>query len=65
MSTRRTSPRPVAVHASPLRLRDCLTARQTDGTVNTYQTDGTVNTYQGTYTVHLGVITGFDVVQLS
>jgi len=29
------------------------------------QTDGTVNTYQGTYTVHHGVITGFDVVQLS
>ena len=29
------------------------------------QTDGSVNTYQGTYTVHHGVITGFDVVQLS
>jgi len=29
------------------------------------QTDGTVNTYQGTYTVHHGVIVGFDVVQLS
>jgi hypothetical protein len=28
------------------------------------QTDGTVNTYQGTYTVHHGVIIGFDVVQL-
>jgi hypothetical protein len=29
------------------------------------QTDGTVDTYQGTHTVHHGVITGFDVIQLS
>lgn len=28
------------------------------------QTDGTVNIYQGTYTVHHGVITGFDVVHV-
>ena len=28
------------------------------------QTDGTVNTYQGTYTVHHGVIIGFDVLQV-
>lgn len=28
------------------------------------QTDGTVSTYQGTYTVHHGVIIGFDVVQV-
>ena len=28
------------------------------------QTDGTVNTYQGTYTAHHGVIIGFDVLQV-
>jgi Helix-turn-helix domain len=39
---------------------DVVTAR-----LSARQTDGSVNTYQGTYTVHHGVITGFDVVQLS
>jgi cytoskeletal protein RodZ len=39
---------------------DVVTAR-----LSAQQTDGSVNTYQGTYTVHHGVITGFDVVQLS
>ena len=39
---------------------DVVTAR-----LSAQQTDGTVQTYQGTYTVHHGVITGFDVVQLS
>jgi len=29
------------------------------------ETDGTVNTYQGTYTVDHGVIVGFDVLQVS
>lgn len=29
------------------------------------QTDSAVNTYQGTYTVHHGVITSFDVIQMS
>ncbi len=28
------------------------------------QTDGTVDIYQGTYTVHHGVIIGFDVLQV-
>ncbi len=37
---------------------DVVTAR-----LNAQQSDGTVDTYQGTYTVHHGVITGFDVVQ--
>jgi cytoskeleton protein RodZ len=35
---------------------DVVTARLT-----AQQTDGTVDTYQGTYTVHRGVITGFDI----
>jgi len=39
---------------------DVVTAR-----IDAQQTDGRVDTYQGTYTVHRGVITGFDVVQLS
>lgn len=39
---------------------DVVTAR-----LSARQTDGSVNTYQGTYTVHHAVITGFDVVQLS
>ena len=39
---------------------DVVTAR-----LSARQADGTVSTYQGTYTVHHGVITGFDVVQLS
>jgi hypothetical protein len=39
---------------------DVVTAR-----LDARQTDGTVQTYQGTYTVHHGVITGFDVVQVS
>jgi len=39
---------------------DVVTAR-----LSARQTDGSVNTYRGTYTVHHGVITGFDVVQLS
>lgn len=37
---------------------DVVTARLT-----AQQTDGTVDTYQGTYTVHRGVIIGFNVVQ--
>jgi transcriptional regulator with XRE-family HTH domain len=50
--------------------RDTLTILSVSGHVVTArltarQTDGTVNTYQGTYTVHHRVITGFDVVQLS
>ena len=50
--------------------RDTLTIVSVSGHVVTArlsakQTDGTVNTYQGTYTVHHGVIVGFDVVQLS
>jgi hypothetical protein len=32
--------------------------------LNAQQTDGTVNTYRGTYTVHHGVIVGFDVLQV-
>jgi hypothetical protein len=39
---------------------DVVTAR-----LDAHQTDSTVQTYQGTYTVHRGVITGFDVVQVS
>ena len=39
---------------------DVVTAR-----LSAQQTDGTVQIYQGTYTVHHGVITGFDIVQLS
>jgi cytoskeletal protein RodZ len=39
---------------------DVVTARLT-----AVQTDGAVDTYQGTYTVHHGVIVGFDVVQVS
>jgi hypothetical protein len=39
---------------------DVVTAR-----LDAQQTDGTVQTYQGTYTVHHGVIVGFDVVQVS
>jgi hypothetical protein len=39
---------------------DVVTAR-----LDAQQTDGTVQSYQGTYTVHHGVITGFDVVQVS
>jgi hypothetical protein len=39
---------------------DVVTAR-----LDAQQTDGTIATYQGTYTVHHGVITGFDVVQVS
>jgi transcriptional regulator with XRE-family HTH domain len=38
---------------------DVVTAR-----LSARQTDGAVNTYQGTYTVHHGVIVGFDVVQV-
>ena len=50
--------------------KDTLTILSVSGHVVTArltarQTDGTVNTYQGTYAVHHGVITGFDVVQLS
>ena len=50
--------------------KDTLTILSASGHVVTArltarQTDGTVNTYQGTYTVHHGVITGFDVIQLS
>ena len=50
--------------------KDTLTILSVSGHVVTArltarQTDGTVSTYQGTYTVHHGVITGFDVVQLS
>ena len=32
--------------------------------ITAHQTDGTVGTYQGTYTVHNGVIVGFDVLQV-
>ena len=39
---------------------DVVTAR-----LSAQQTDGTVQIYQGTYTVHHGVITGFDVIQVS
>ena len=39
---------------------DVVTARLT-----AVQTDGTVDTYQGTYTVHHGVIVGFDILQVS
>src|SRR5215469_11920979 len=39
---------------------DVITAR-----LNAQQTNGTIATYQGTYTVHRGVIIGFDVLQLS
>ena len=50
--------------------KDTLTVLSVSGHVVTArltarQTDGTVNTYQGTYAVHHGVITGFDVAQLS
>jgi len=38
---------------------DVVTAR-----LSARQTDGAVNTYQGTYTVHHGVITGFNVLQV-
>jgi cytoskeletal protein RodZ len=38
---------------------DVVTAR-----LSAWQTDGTVDIYQGTYTVHHGVIIGFDVVQV-
>jgi hypothetical protein len=38
---------------------DVVTAR-----LSAQQTDGTFDTYQGTYTVHHGVIIGFDVVQV-
>jgi hypothetical protein len=38
---------------------DVVTARLT-----AQQTDGTVNIYQGTYTVHRGVIVGFNVFQV-
>jgi cytoskeletal protein RodZ len=49
--------------------RDTLTIVSVSGDVVTarlsaLQTDGTVNTYQGTYTVHHGVIIGFDVAQV-
>jgi cytoskeletal protein RodZ len=37
---------------------DVVTAR-----LNAHQADGTTDTYQGTYTVHRGVIIGFDVAQ--
>jgi eukaryotic-like serine/threonine-protein kinase len=48
--------------------RDTLTIVSVSGDVVTarltaQQTDGTVDTYQGTYTVHRGVIIGFNVVQ--
>jgi hypothetical protein len=39
--------------------RHVVTAR-----ITAHQTDGTVDTYQGTYTVHNGVIVGFDVLQV-
>lgn len=50
--------------------KDTLTIVSVSGDVvtaslNAQQTDGTVSTYQGTYTVHHGVIIGFDVVQVS
>ena len=38
---------------------DVVTAR-----LSAHQTNGTVDIYQGTYTVHHGVIVGFDVVQV-
>ena len=49
--------------------KDRLTIVSVSGNVVTarlsaQQSDGTVDTYQGTYTVHHGVITGFDVVQV-
>jgi hypothetical protein len=49
--------------------KDVLTIRSVRGEVVTarlsaQQTDGTVYTYQGTYTVHHGVIIGFDVLQV-
>jgi transcriptional regulator with XRE-family HTH domain len=49
--------------------KDTLTIVSVSGHVVTarltaLQTDGTVNTYQGTYTVHHGVIIGFDVIQV-
>jgi Helix-turn-helix domain len=49
--------------------RDILTIMSVQGEVVTArlsarQTDGTVATYQGTYTVHRGVIVGFDVLQV-
>lgn len=49
--------------------KDTLTILSVSGHVVTArltarQTDGTVNTYQGTYSVHHGVITGFNVVQV-
>jgi len=39
--------------------RHVVTAR-----ITAHQIDGTVDTYQGTYTVHNGVIIGFDVLQV-
>jgi hypothetical protein len=50
--------------------KDALTIVSVSGNVVTArltarQTDGTVNTYQGTYAVDHGVIIGFDVLQLS
>src|SRR5262249_61809913 len=50
--------------------RDTLTIVSVSGDVVTArlsakQTDGTVDTYQGTYTVHHSVIIGADVVQVS
>jgi hypothetical protein len=39
---------------------DVVTAR-----LSAKQTDGSVDTYQGTYTVHHGVIVGADVAQVS
>jgi cytoskeletal protein RodZ len=49
--------------------RDTLTIMSVSGGIVTarltaQQTDGTVETYQGTYTVHSGVIVGFDVLQV-
>jgi Helix-turn-helix domain len=49
--------------------RDTLTVVAVSGDVVTaqltaQQTDGTITAYQGTYTVHHGVITGFDVLQV-
>jgi len=49
--------------------KDTLTIVSTGGEVVTarltaQQADGTVHTYQGTYTVHHGVIIGFDVLQV-
>ena len=50
--------------------KDTVTVVSVSGDVATArltarQTDGTINTYQGTYTVQHGVITGFDVLQVS